>query len=501
MSGARPTERGGTDVGGTAETEPLAPVRVGGRPMASETVAIVNPARPQETVGRVALGGTDHVDAAVAAAADAFPEWSRLSPHERAAALGRAAETLRSRLDVDALARLLTREHGKVLDEAYVDLRRGIAVLDYYAGLADELVDETTEDARGRVVVARRPMGVAGVIVPWNYPVILGLQMVAPALLAGNTVVVKPAVEVTLAFSEVLRVLADALPAGVVNSVPGEGGEAGHALVTHPGVRKLAFTGSVATGQQILRNASDDIKRVTLELGGNDPALILESAEVDERMLAGLVKGVYTSTGQICYNVKRIYVHQRHYETFVERFCDHVDALVVGEGLDPASDIGPLNSRVQLDKAHKIVDEAQARGARVRWLGHKGDSAAWDDGYFLQPAVVTEAPDDSDLVADEQFGPVVPIIPVASDEEAIARANDSPYGLTASVWTADEAYGFSLAPQLEAGSVFVNVHRVGASDVSMPFGGFKRSGLGRSHGLVAVEENTELQAVIRRDDM
>jgi aldehyde dehydrogenase len=495
------------DHGGAAATHadvgalPHAGVLVAGQELPAPTAPVFDPACRTEVVGHVALGDASHVDRAVTAAGAAFPGWSTRPVAERAQYLRDAAAHLRADLDAESWARVLTRENGKVLWESRAELTRAPNILDYYASLADDFEDAARVDARGKVIVGRRPMGVAAAIVPWNVPVSLGLQMIAPALLAGNTVVVKPALEVPLAFGAVLAKLMETLPVGTLNSVPGEGVAAGEPLVTHPDVRKIAFTGSVPTGRRILALAADRIKRVTLELGGNDPALVLEDARVDDKLFEELVKGVYTSTGQVCYNVKRIYVHQSLYDVFVEGFCEHVDRLRVGPGLDERSDFGPLNSERQYAKVAGLLDDASRQGGDVRVLGGKVDPAGWDDGNFMLPAVVTGARADAPIVAEEQFGPVVPVLAVDSDDAAIDAANASEYGLAASLWTEDVERAERLARRIEAGSVFINVHRVGASAIDMPFGGFKKSGLGRSHGAIAVEENTEVQVTIQRKDM
>lgn len=482
----------GTAVGGAG-----AEVLIGNRvtPLtASARTTVRNPARTGEVVGEAALGTLADVDAAVRAAHDAFGPWSRTSPHERAAVLLDAVAELRPL--AAELDRLLTREQGKLRWESRLDVGGAAHILEYYTGLATELAEERVlrSDSRGTVWLARRPMGVTGVIVPWNSPVYLGFLGIAPALMAGNTVVVKPSELAPLALHRVLRTLAAKLPDGVLNSVPGTG-SAGAALVEHPLVRKVFFTGSTETGRRVLAGAAGTLKRVSLELGGNDPALVLDSARITDRLVSELVQGVYGMSGQVCFNVKRIYVHRSHYRDFTDRFWAAVDEITVGDGLDERATMGPLNNRAQLDKVAALVADARATGATVHELGRKLDPATWQHGHFLLPHVVTDIDPRADLVTREQFGPAVPVLPFDTEDEAVAMANDTEYGLAASVWSEDRAHARQLAGRIRSGSVFLNVHRAGASSVDMPFGGFNSSGLGRGHGLPALDACTEPQTV------
>ena len=482
-----------------AAAAPRARVVVAGGELAAPEIEVRNPARRSEVVGSVAMGTAEHVDRAVAAAHAALPGWSALSPAERAGRLAEAAAALDPHLA--HLAELLTREQGKVLWESRVDVGGAAHILRYYAGLADHLAERVLrEDARGTVYLGRRPIGVTGVIVPWNSPVYLAFLGIAPALLAGNSVVVKPSELAPLALCEVLRVLSDQLPAGVVNVVPGAG-EAGGALAAHPQVRKVFFTGSTATGKQVMRDASGNLKSVSLELGGNDPALVLESARVDDRLVRELVAGSFAASGQVCFDVKRIYVHAAHYADFVERFTAAVDEIVVGDGLDPRTTMGPVNNVSAHERLTGLMARTRKSGATVRELGTRLDPAGWDDGLFLLPTVVTDVDPGAEVVVTEQFGPVVPVLPFSDDEQALAMANATEFGLGASVWSEDRAHALSVARRIESGSVFLNVHRIGASDVAMPFGGVKGSGLGRGHGLPALDACTELQTVADHVDV
>lgn len=479
---------------GPHAAEPEAPVLVAGERLASRHRPVVNPARTSEVVGQVAIGTADHVDLAVAAASAAFPGWAGLTVHERSARLATAAAAITA--IAGPLAELLTREQGKVLWESRVDVGGAAHILGWYTQQADELAEDRVfrQDARGTVWTGRRPMGVTGVIVPWNSPVYLAFLGIAPALLAGNTVVVKPSEFAPLALAGVLEVLAGHLPAGVVNVVPG-GAEAGAAIAAHPRVRKVFFTGSTATGQSVMRAAAGNLKNISLELGGNDPAIVLESARVTDRMVDELVRSVFTASGQICFNVKRIYVHRDHHREFLDRYTAAVDRLVVGDGMDPRSTMGPVNNRPQFDRITALVERTRDSGAAVTTVGSRLDPAGWDDGLFLLPSVVSDVPPGAEVVTCEQFGPVVPVLPFDTDDAVIGYANDTEFGLGASVWSEDREHALRVARRLESGSVFLNVHRMGASDVSMPFGGFKGSGIGRGHGLTALEACTELQTI------
>jgi aldehyde dehydrogenase len=480
-------------------TEPVADLFVGGQSLPADLRPVPNPAMTSETVGWTAMATEADADLAVETAHRAFAGWSTLSPAERAALLEAAADVL----DPGAAerARLLVREQGKVLWEARMETGRTGDMLRYYASLADEVAaEEVSTDARGTMVVRRRPMGVTAIIVPWNAPVYLALLAVAPALMAGNTIVVKPSELAPLALTETLTTLAQALPTGVVNVVPGDGAVVGQALSRHPLVRKVLFTGSTASGQAVMRTAAETVKNIGLELGGNDPAIVLESARIDDQLVREMVKGVYTGTGQICFNVKRIYVHESRYAEFVDAFTAAVDEIVVGSGLDEATTMGPLNNEPQLRRVEALLATTRAAGANVATLGRKLDPQTWDDGYFMLPSVVTDLPDDADLVRCEQFGPTVPVLRFRDEHEVLARANDSEFGLAASLWTEDVDHAFDLARGVEAGTVFVNVHRLGASDITMPFGGVKRSGIGRNHGLVAIQGCMEMQVVAHRVD-
>ena len=473
------------------------PMIIDGRPVESDRhIEVRNPADLGEAVGRVPDASPDDVDAAVRSAAVAFPEWAARPVSERANLLHGVGSVITDA--TEEMQSLLTREHGKVLWESGTDLFYASAVCHLSAALADgALKDTRLRDTGGTTVIRRAPIGPVAAIVPWNFPVVLSFMKIAPALLAGNTVVVKPSDLVPLTITRVIAEVQKYLPPGVLNVVTG-GDDAGANLVGHPLVRKVAFTGGTETGAKVMQAAARDIKRVTLELGGNDAALVLDDAEPSDELVAGLVRGVYTSTGTLCFSVKRIYVPEQAYGPFVDRFCAAVDELVVGRGDDPRSSIGPINNEQQLRWVEKLLDEAEASGATVRRLGQKLDPTTWDRGHFLLPSVVTGLAPDATLVTEEQFGPTVPIVPYRTLDEGLRLANDTRYGLCASVWSADEDRAFEVARRLEAGSVFVNSHVFDSLDPRAPFGGMKTSGLGREFGVYAFDSYTEYQTISRR---
>jgi aldehyde dehydrogenase len=470
---------------------------IGGRWIdAEDRIQVRNPARTSEVVGSVPRGTPADARAAVEAATAAFAGWSRVPIGKRAEILRRAAEALIAGEGERAI--LLARENGQLLAEAQGGVRGCAPTLKYYAGLGDatDLVEEMA-GPNGTVLVKKQPMGVAVLIVPWNAPTRLAFLGLAPILLAGNTVVIKPPTEAPLSLIDAIAAIHELFPPGVINVVTGPGDEIGRELIKHPLVRKINFTGSTESGKEILRLAADTVKRVSLELGGNDPAIVLPDVDLDEAV-PELVRGVFGLSGQMCYDVKRIYVDRSIHQEFVAAFKAAADTLVVGDGLDPRTTMGSLISERQRDRIRHLVEDARSQGGEVEVVGQQLDAGAWDGGWFHLPTVVTGVDERCELVAREQFGPAIPILPFSTVDEAIARANATDYGLAASVWSRDETRAFEIAGQLQAGSAFVNVHRLGASGDDMPFGGFKESGLGRSHGLIALEEQFELQTISSR---
>jgi aldehyde dehydrogenase len=461
-----------------------------------ERIPVIDPARTDEVVGSVPVATEDDVRNATRVAHEAWRVWAEVPMPERAAALRSAAEIL-----VDGVApraELLSREAGQLLSEGTGGVAGCGRCLLWYADLGERF--ETVEELpspNGRVFVHKEAMGVAALIVPWNAPTYLAFLGLAPILLAGNTVVVKPPSDAPLALIDLLEAIAPVFPPGAINIVTGGGATVGRALVRDPLVRKVTFTGSTDAGRQVLRDAADTIKRVSLELGGNDPAVVLADADLD-RTVPELIAGVFAMAGQVCYDVKRIYVAERIRDEFVRRFTEAASGMVVGRGLDPRSSMGALVNETQLRRIQGLVAEAERGGATVREVGTPLDDGGWERGYFHLPTVVTDIAQDQELVQCEQFGPAIPILGFQDEDEAVSFANDTRFGLAASVWTEDEAHGFDVAKRIRAGTSFVNIHRRGASGVDMPFGGFKESGLGRGHGVVALDEQLELHTVSSR---
>jgi aldehyde dehydrogenase len=473
------------------------PMRIGGHAvMTDEWITVVNPADIRETVGRVPKSDLAHVRAATAAAAAAFPVWSAVPPVERAAILRAAGEALRA--GAEERSTLLTREGGALFSEARRSVMGAVRNLDYYAKVGEAFeFEEELPSPNGRVVVVREPMGVAALIVPWNSPINLAFLGLGPILMAGNTVVVKPPSDAPLALMDSLRVIEPLFPAGTINVVTGPGETVGLGLASDPLVRKVNFTGSSSAGKEVLAAAAQTVKRVTLELGGNDPAIVLEDVDLDF-VVPELIQGVFYVAGQICYDPKRIYVHRSLYSDFVERFTAAAAEKIVGRGLDPRVTMGPVVNARQHRWVSGLIEDARARGATVTTVGSKLDPDVWKHGHYLLPTIVTGADHSFDVVSCEQFGPVIPILPFDDEAEAIALANDSDFGLTSSIWTNDLPRANRVARRIQAGSTFINVHRGGATGVDMPYGGMKESGLGRGHAVVALEEQFELHTISSR---
>jgi succinate-semialdehyde dehydrogenase / glutarate-semialdehyde dehydrogenase len=457
-------------------------------------LAVANPATG-ETVGEVPAATAGEVDAAVAAAAEAFAGWRRTDTAERAGHLRRLAEAAEA--DADELVALLTREQGKPTLEAQGELRHFLAGLRYYAEAATKVRGTYQElpsqfgPAYGLVV--RRPIGVVAAITPWNFPLTLLANKVGPALAAGNTVVAKPAETTPLTTLRVAELAAGAgLPPGVLNVVTG-GPDTGEALVGHPRVRRVAFTGQTSTGRRIMELAGPALKHVSLELGGSDPTIVLADADLDAAV-KNIQIGRYWNCGQACLAPKRAFVQAEVYDAFLDQLVQRVGRYEPGPGETraekPKLRIGPLHTAAQRDLLVAQLAEAVERGAKVL----VGGEAVAGPGHFFEPAVVVDAPADSRLATEEVFGPVLPVWKVAGVEEAIELANASPYGLGSSIWTRSAVAIDRATRELEAGVTWVNQLHYGYDE--LPFGGTKQSGLGREHGLEALAEYSELKSVV-----
>ncbi|KFG72877.1 aldehyde dehydrogenase family protein [Streptomyces mutabilis] len=449
-----------------------------------------DPGRLDDIVARVAVGTPDDVDKAVRIAHEAYQSWRSVPAPERAELLLKAADVLTQ--SADELAPLLVREHGGVLWEAKTDFALGTGVLQHTASLVDGFFTPVEfDDEQSFISVERVPRGVVAAVVPWNMPVVLTMMKLAPALATGNTLVLKPSPFASAALTLALHRIAQILPEGVLNVVHGNT-DVGAALVSHPLVRKVGFTGGTETARHVMTAASGTIKNLTLELGGNDPAVVLDDADLDTT-LDRMLKGVFTRTGQICFAVKRIYVPRSRYDAFADAFCARVDEYAVGHGLDEQASFGPLNNKAQFEKVTGIIESTRKAGAKVIELGRTLPSA--ENGYYVRPHVVRDAEHNAPITSCEQFGPVVPLIAYDDEDQVVGWANDSEYGLGSSVWTSDHQRGLALARRIEAGSTFVNTHSFESLDLRMPFGGIKQSGIGREFGEAGMKEYVEEHSI------
>ena len=456
-----------------------------------------NPAFPDEVVGQAARADKEDVERAVRAAHDAFPAWSALSFSERAEYLRKIAEhVVADKEDLDSRIHLFTREHGKILRESTLEMTRLGDRFLYCASQADRLAtDEKLTAPPFDTIITRQPRGVAALIVPWNWPLsILGAKL-PQALISGNTVVIKPAQQAALAPCLTLKLMGSLLPPGVMNVVTGSSSEIGDPLLAHPLVRKINFTGGIETGKHVMRVAADGLKHVTLELGGNDAAIVLDDADLTEETLRRMVMGTFATSGQICMAIKRIYVHKSQYQELLKGYTDITDQYVVGNGLDSQVTMGPLNNKAQLDIVREFLEEARERGAIVNEVGKIADEEIYRKGYFQRPAIVTGADHSMKIVADEQFGPAIPIMPFDTEDEVIEMANDTEFGLCSSVWTRDPERALKVARRLEAGYTYLNGHGPMAQDNRAPFGGFKKSGIGRNLGYEGIMEFMEPHSI------
>ncbi len=449
-----------------------------------------------DVVGEAPLGGEDDVGSAVEAAGEAFADWSARSPRDRAKILFFAAEEVRRR-NTD-LAALLTAEQGKPIREAVDEINGFANILEYYHALsAGERGEFVNLRGYGRVTVQRRPLGICGAIIPWNMPAIIMGWKIGPALTAGNTVVLKPARTAPLTCMKLAEILEGAgLPPGVLNIVTGPGETVGREIARNPGVRKVSFTGEVGTGRQVALDAAPALKRLTLELGGSDPMIVCDDADIP-MAVEGVIRGRFYNCGQVCTAVKRLYVYESIADEFVRRLTARVEAIVVGNGMDRGVGMGPLNNGAGLRRVADQVDAAREQDeGEIVAGGRTPEGEAYKHGLFFLPTLIAGVPYDSVLFSEEVFGPVLPIAAVSGLDEALDLANNSRYGLGASVWTRSADVIARATEELEAGIVWVNQHLRIPPEV--PFGGTKASGIGRENGSRALEEYMEEKAVLVR---
>lgn len=448
----------------------------------SEHLQIINPATGARLT-EVTASDAATVDAAVQKAHQAFTgEWGQLVPRDRTALLQKLAAAMRE--NAEELARLECTNTGKPIGSARGEVGYAARVLDYYAGLTSTARGETVGLSGGLGLTLREPLGVCGLIVPWNFPLVITLWKLAPALAMGNTAVIKPAEWTPLTALRLAELAAEILPEGVINVVTGTGAEAGAALVSHPLVRKISFTGSTTTGKAVMASAAQTMKRVSLELGGKSASVVFADSDLEKA--AGSVMSVFDNTGQDCCARSRYLVEKSIYTEFVERFVENSRKLVVGDPFDEATELGPLVAEAHRERVHGFVERA---GVKPILGGVKPDGP----GCYYPPTVFTGISADSELAQQEVFGPVVVILPFETEAEAIALANGTDYGLSGSLWTSDAARAMRVARQIRTGALSVNASS--SVHLELPFGGYGQSGIGRELGPQALEAYSEVKSV------
>ena len=443
---------------------------------------VINPAT-EEVLAEAPRADRAQLDEAIAAAKAAFPAWSAKPIRGRGALLARLADALEARQD--EFARLLTLEQGKPLPEAHWEIDFTVDIIRHYATL--DLPNKVLkEDATQRIVRQHMPLGVVAAIVPWNFPMILLVIKVAPALLAGDTVVAKPAPTTPLTTLRFGEICGEVLPAGVINVIV-DHNDLGEALASHADVAKVAFTGSTATGKKVMVSAAGTLKRLTLELGGNDAAIVLDDVDPIE-VAPKLFVAATMNAGQLCLGAKRLYVHDSQYDQICEELGRLARESVVDDGLKQGTQMGPLQNKAQFEKAKGFLEDARRNGKIVA-----GGEVLSRKGYFIQPTIVRDISDDARLVAEEQFSPIVPVLRYSDVDDAIARANDSDYGLAGTVWAKDLDRAFQVAAKIETGTVWINKFLDVSPDIS--FGGAKQSGIGAELGQEGLEAFTQVKII------
>jgi acyl-CoA reductase-like NAD-dependent aldehyde dehydrogenase len=446
------------------------------------TMDVLNPAT-EAVLATCPRASEAQLDAAVAAAKAAFPAWAKTSIGDRRALLLKLADALQAR--APEFARLLTQEQGKPLTEATAEIAYTEAFIRYLSSL--ELESKLIEDGDNRrVEMKRKPLGVVGAIIPWNFPVLIVAFKLPMALLAGNTIVVKPAPTTPLTTLLLGELCAEIFPAGVVNIVTDQN-DLGARLTSHPDVAKVSFTGSTETGKKVMASAAASIKRITLELGGNDAAIVLPDAD-PAKAAPGIFGGAFMNAGQVCLAIKRVYVHDDIYDEMCTALARLAEEAVVDDGLLQGAQIGPLQNKAQYEKVKGFIEDARANGTIIA-----GGTVDDRPGYFVRPTIVRDISDGTKLVDEEQFGPILPVIRFSDAEDALARANASPWGLGGSVWSGDRDTAYDLAERMEAGTVWINKHLDFGPNI--PFGGAKQSGIGVEFAEEGLAEFTQIRVI------
>jgi len=448
----------------------------------SMTMKVMNPATGK-LIADCPRADAEQLNDAVAAAKRAFPAWANLTYAARRTMIHAISEALAARLE--EFAHLLTLEEGMPLHESTKEIRGSVALLKLLSNM--ELTDEVLKENETVTVIRHRtPLGVVAAITPWNAPMVLLIVKITSALVTGNTVVAKPAPTTPLTSLRFAEICNACLPAGVFNMIT-DANDLGTMLTSHPDVEQISFTGSTATGKKIIQAAASSLKRLTLELGGNDPAIVLEDADL-KTVAPKIFAAAMANAGQICLAIKRVYVHESQYEELCDELAKLADATVVNDGSKQDTQIGPLQNKMQYDKVRALIEETRHDGKIIA-----GGTFPEGSGYFIRPTIVRDIDDNARLVREEQFGPVLPVLSYTSIDDAIERANDTEYGLGATVWSADSEKALAVARQINAGTVWINTHMLLQPDV--PAGGARQSGMGVEMGMEGLAELTQSHIV------
>ncbi|WP_325167503.1 alpha-ketoglutaric semialdehyde dehydrogenase GucD [Lederbergia citri] len=459
-----------------------------------ETREIINPAT-REIVGKSSVSTVEDLDAAVRAATEAKFGWGQLSGAARGDYLYKVANILESRLE--DIAKTMTREMGKTLPEAKGETARGVAILRYYAGEGMRKVGDVipSSDSEALMFTKRVPLGVVGIITPWNFPVAIPIWKMAPALIYGNTVVIKPASETAITAAKVIDCFHEAgLPKGVVNMVTGSGSVIGNGIVNHRGVAGISFTGSDVVGKQIAKGAVERGAKFQLEMGGKNPVIIAEDADLD-KAVDGTISGAFRSTGQKCTATSRVLVHRNIKQTFVDKLISASQAIKTGNGLEEGIWMGPCSSESQMETVLSYIEKGKKEGAKLLFGGNRLTSSEYDQGFYVEPTIFDEVDSKMQIAQEEIFGPVIAIIPFDNLEEAFALANDTQFGLSASIYTENVGAMLKFIDRVDAGLVRINAETAGV-ELQAPFGGMKSSSShSREQGEAAIEFYTSIKTV------